>query len=289
MLIVRTHVALLRGINVGGHNRLAMSDLRGIVTALGFGDVATYIQSGNVVLSSSEADSTRLSVTLEQAIADRSDVRPSVVVLSRPQLRSVVADNPYPEETNPKCLHVVFHRERISPEAVDAVTAAERRARSKGSRDEAAVIGSSLYMRTPDGLGRSVLAAQLARPQGAPTTDVVSTMRNWATITKMMARRLTRKAQSAGRPLDIPSASRHEPSWKPRQGVRGRGGPMPPRGCQPSPTSWTRSAASRPAKSAPLRVSRCRPWRTAVAAICRSRRRGRGLRPDTRTRVASVP
>ncbi|WP_188805889.1 DUF1697 domain-containing protein [Citricoccus zhacaiensis] len=184
---MRTHVGLMRGINVGGHNRLAMSDLREIVTGLGFSDVVTYIQSGNVVFSCIETDCTQLSTQLEQAITDRSSVRTGVVVLSRPQLRSVVADNPYPQETNPKCLHVVFHRDQISRATAETVTAAVQRARGKGSRDDATVIGSSLYLRTPDGLGRSVLAAELSRPPAATATEVVNTMRNWATVTRLMA------------------------------------------------------------------------------------------------------
>ncbi|WP_313815654.1 DUF1697 domain-containing protein [Citricoccus sp.] len=184
---MRTHVGLLRGINVGGHNRLAMSDLREIVRGLGFSDVVTYIQSGNVVFSCDETEGTKLSTKLEQAIADRSDVRTGVVVLSRPHLRSVVADNPYPRETNPKFLHVVFHRDQISPDTAETVAAAVQRARDKGSRDDATVIGNFLYLHTPDGLGRSVLAAELSRPPAATATDVVNTMRNWATVTRLMA------------------------------------------------------------------------------------------------------
>ncbi|WMY79702.1 DUF1697 domain-containing protein [Citricoccus sp. I39-566] len=184
---MRTHVGLMRGINVGGHNRLAMSDLREIVAGLGFSDVVTYIQSGNVVFSSVETDGTTLSTKLEQAIADRSSVRTGVVVLSRPRLRSVVADNPYPGETNPKFLHVVFHRDQISPATAETVTAAVRRARDRGSHDEATVIGRSLYLRTPDGLGRSVLAAELSRPPAATAIEAVNTMRNWATATRLMA------------------------------------------------------------------------------------------------------
>lgn len=99
----------------------------------------------------------------------------------------MVADNPYPHETDPKRLHVVFHREPISPDAATAVAEAEQRARSRGSLDEATVVGRSLYLRTPEGLGRSVLADLLARPRRASTSAVVNTMRNWATVTVLMA------------------------------------------------------------------------------------------------------
>lgn len=65
-----THVALLRGINLGAHNRVAMADLRRVVTSLGHTDVATYIQSGNAVFTTQERDSLALAGALEAAIAD---------------------------------------------------------------------------------------------------------------------------------------------------------------------------------------------------------------------------
>ena len=96
-----THIALLRGINVGGRNRVAMAGLREVVTSLGHTDVATYIQSGNVVFTSKEADTRVLAAALERAVAEALGVRPRVVVLSRNELSQVIADNPYPDETNP--------------------------------------------------------------------------------------------------------------------------------------------------------------------------------------------
>ena len=105
---VPTHVALLRGINVGGRNRVAMTDLRAVVISLGHTDVATYIQSGNVVFSSGEPDTAAIAAALERAIAEGLAVAPRVVVLSREELSQVVADNPYPDETNPRYLHAAF-------------------------------------------------------------------------------------------------------------------------------------------------------------------------------------
>lgn len=186
-LDVPTHVALLRGINVGGRNRVAMADLREVVTSLGHADVATYIQSGNVVFTSPEADARVLAAALERAIAQRLSVRPRVVLLSRDELAQAVADNPYPDETNPKCLHAVFTSEEMGPDEVAAVADAAQRARDKGSRDEAQVVGRTLFLRTPDGIGRSELAAQLARPGGALATDASGTARNWATVGRLLA------------------------------------------------------------------------------------------------------
>jgi uncharacterized protein (DUF1697 family) len=177
------YVALLRGINVGGRNKVAMADLRQVAESLGHTEVATYIQSGNLVFTSTgDNASDALADALEREIARSLAVRPAVVVLSRADLAQVIADNPFPGETNPKALHAVFHREPITGETIAAVAGAEQKAQAKGSRDEAAVVGCTLFMRTPDGLGRSELAAQLARS----ITKTVGTARNWATVNRLL-------------------------------------------------------------------------------------------------------
>lgn len=176
-----THVGLLRGINVGGRNKVAMADLREVVTSLGYTEVATYIQSGNVVFTSQDTDTTALAAALEHGIAENLGVRPRVMVLPRLELAQVIADNPFPHESDPKCLHAVFKSEQFAPDEIRAVTDALQHARARGGRDEAHVVGRTLFLRTPDGLARSELAARLARP-GAGTTA-----RNWRTVTKLMA------------------------------------------------------------------------------------------------------
>ena len=176
------YAALLRGINVGGRNMVAMADLRQVAASLGHTDVATYIQSGNLVFTSPQTDTIKLADVLEREIAERLGVQPAVVVLSHSELAQVMADNPFPDETNPKCLHAVFRREEVSADGIAAIAAAQQRARARGSRDDVVVVGRTLFLRTPDGIGRSELAAQLAR-SGA---QVAGTARNWATVTRLM-------------------------------------------------------------------------------------------------------
>lgn len=177
-------MALLRGVNVGGRNKVAMSDLRDITGSLGHADVATYIQSGNVVFTSRQTDTARLADALEEAIAGRLGLRPAVVVLSRDQLAGVIAANPYPPDTDPRRLHAVFRRADMTPAQVAVVAEAQQRAAAKGSRDDATVVGATLYLSTPDGLGRSELAAQLARTDRKTPPG---TARNWATVTRLLA------------------------------------------------------------------------------------------------------
>ena len=177
------YVALLRGINLGGRNRVAMADLRQLTETLGHTEVATYINSGNVVFTSPDTDCGALADALEQAIARSLAVRPAVVVLSRADLAQVIADNPFPDEANPRCLHAVFRRLDLAPDAIAAVEEAQQRARAKGSRDEAVPVGRALFLHTPDELGRSELAAQLSRSG----VQADGTARNWATVTRLAA------------------------------------------------------------------------------------------------------
>jgi len=182
-----THVALLRGINLGGHKKVAMAELRELMTSLGHADVATYIQSGNVVFSTDQSDNTALAATLEEAVAATLGVTCRVVVLSRDELAQVSRDNPYPDEPNHRALHAVFLSAEPGPEVANRVATAQRTVAQKGSRDTAEVIGRTIYLHTPDGYGRSDLAAELVK-LGQKKTDTVSgTARNWATVSKLLA------------------------------------------------------------------------------------------------------
>jgi uncharacterized protein (DUF1697 family) len=182
-----THVALLRGINLGGHKKVAMAELRELMTSLGHADVATYIQSGNVVFSTDQSDNAALAAALEEAVAATLGVTSRVVVLSRDELAQVSRDNPYPDEPNHRAVHAIFLSAEPGPEVAERVAAAQQTVAQKGSRDTAQVIGRTIYLHTPDGYGRSDLAAELVK-LGQKKTDTVSgTARNWATVTKLLA------------------------------------------------------------------------------------------------------
>jgi uncharacterized protein (DUF1697 family) len=181
-----THIALLRGINVGGRNRVAMAHLREVVLGLGHTDVATYIQSGNVVFTSEQADTATIAAALERAIAEHLGVQPKVIVLTRAELAQVVADNPFPDEPNPRWVHAIFRNGPLPPDELAAV-ADQQRAQDQGSDDEARVVGNTLFLHTPGGLGRSELAAQLLRLGSSRTAETAGTARNWATVNKLLA------------------------------------------------------------------------------------------------------
>jgi uncharacterized protein (DUF1697 family) len=183
-----THIALLRGINLGGKNKVAMSELRALVAGLGHGDVSTYIQSGNVLFRAvpADADAAALGQAMTAAIAADLGVRAPVVVLSREELARVVADNPFPGEPDPRRVHAVLLSEPPGAELTAKLDAARAKAAERGAADEVRVIGRTLYLRTPDGFGRSDLAATIMRIVSSPAAGLTGTARNWATTVKLL-------------------------------------------------------------------------------------------------------
>ena len=166
-------VALLRGVNVGGRGSLPMADLRRVATDLGYADVATYIQSGNLVLRTSDSVS-KVTNDLASAIAGLG-VKPAVMVRSRSQLAKVVDANPFLRrgEDAASC-HVTF----METAASGALTPLEL---ARYAPEEVKAVGKELYLFLPGGMGRSKLAADLLRNKKA-----VGTTRNWRTITKLL-------------------------------------------------------------------------------------------------------
>ena len=182
-----THVALLRGINLGSVNRVAMPALRDVVSSLGHTEVATYLQSGNVVLTSDVADCRVLAGALEEAIATALGVRCPVVVRTRDQIAAVVEQNPFAEEPDGTRVHAVLLLDEPGPGAAAAVEAAQEKVRARGSADRATLVGLTVYLHTPNGLGRSELAAALTRPPTAGSAGPVGTARNWRTVSALHA------------------------------------------------------------------------------------------------------
>jgi uncharacterized protein (DUF1697 family) len=176
---VPTHVALLRGINLGAHKRVAMPALRALVESLGHTDVATYIASGNVVFAAGTAEP---GPDLEKAIAAELGVECRVVVLTCAELARAVAANPYPDEPDPKRVHAIFLTGVSGAKAEARLAQVRERLGEKVGRDEAQIVGRTLYLHTPDGFGRSELAKVLSRPGG----HAEGTARNWATVTKLL-------------------------------------------------------------------------------------------------------
>lgn len=182
-----THVALLRGINLGGKNKVAMSDLRALVAELGHADVSTYIQSGNVLFTAAEdADCAEVGRAITDAIAVRLGVTAPVVVVTREELGQIHAANPFPGEPDPRRVHAVVLSEPPWPDLEAKLAAARAKSAAAGGTDQVLAIGRTLYLHTPAGYGRSILAEALLRVVSSPKSGATGTARNWATMTKLL-------------------------------------------------------------------------------------------------------
>ena len=182
-----THVALLRGINLGGKNKVAMADLRTLVAGLGHTGVSTYIQSGNVLFTApDDADCAATAQVITEAIAATLGVTSPVVVVTREELAQIIADNPFPDEPDPRRVHAVVLSEPPWPELEVKLDAARAKSAKAGGTDKVIALGRTLYLHTPDGYGRSVLAEALLRVVSSPKSGATGTARNWATMTKLL-------------------------------------------------------------------------------------------------------
>jgi uncharacterized protein (DUF1697 family) len=167
-------VALLRGVNVGGKTTLPMAKLRDVAEGLGYDDVTTYIQSGNLLLRTSDP-AAKVATDLAKAIAGLGGVQPAVIVRTRAQLAKVVAANPFVERgAAPAHCHVVFGAKAAS----GALRGLDLDAYAP---EEAIAEGKDLYLLLPGGVGRSKLAGDLAKVKSA-----IGTMRSWRTVTKLL-------------------------------------------------------------------------------------------------------
>jgi uncharacterized protein (DUF1697 family) len=170
------YVALLRGVNVAGTNKVKMDELRRLFADLGHTEVGTYLQSGNVVFaaaSNGADDRAGLAADIEKAIADRMGLTVTVLLRTRPELEKVLAANPYLDrETDPAKLPVTFLAEAPDPERAAALSV------PAGETGVFTIIGREVYLHTPDGYGRTKLNnAFLERKLG-----VAATTRNWKSV-----------------------------------------------------------------------------------------------------------
>ena len=170
-----TLVALLRGINVGTAKRVAMADLKAAVESLGFGDVRTLLNSGNVVFTAAKAPAADPSARIGKAVLARTGVSARVLVRSARELSAVIAANPLAAACdNPSRLMVSFLADPKDKTKLAAL------ARADWGRERFALGPGAAYVWCPDGLLESKAQAALAKALG----DLVTT-RNWATVLKL--------------------------------------------------------------------------------------------------------
>jgi uncharacterized protein (DUF1697 family) len=170
------YIVLLRGINVGGHNKLPMSDLRSLLTDNGYKAVSTYIQSGNILLSS-DKDSKTINTHICGLLKNTYDYNIPVITISVTALQQCFNDNPFLNtETDIKFLHVTFLDNTPKKESVENFNV------NLYNNDRFQIVGQFVYLHTPDGFAKT----KFSNTQFEKQLNTTATTRNWRTVTKLI-------------------------------------------------------------------------------------------------------
>ena len=172
-----TRIALLRAINVAGHQKIAMADLRALFEDLGYGDVQSLLQTGNVIFSGKSSSTAALERHLEAESEKRLGLGTDFFVRSVKQWSQVIADNPFPAEAERAPSHLLVQFLKKTPVAggVEALRTAIR------GPEIVRLVGKQLYVVFPDGIGDSKLTTKIVERN----LGVVGTGRNWNTVMKI--------------------------------------------------------------------------------------------------------
>jgi uncharacterized protein (DUF1697 family) len=173
-----TYIGLLRGINVGGANLVAMSDLREMIAGLGFSEVKTLLQSGNVVFRGAAKAPAKVEAQLEAALQKRLGRTIDFHVRTAAEWRAIVEANPFPAEARKDPAHLLVSCFK-APVVAANVKALEE---AIPGREVLRADGRHLYMFFPDGIGNSKAAALIDK-----TLQARGTARNWNTALKLAA------------------------------------------------------------------------------------------------------
>jgi uncharacterized protein (DUF1697 family) len=170
------HVALLRGVNVGGKNKLPMKDLAAIFVEAGCRDVRTFIQSGNVVFDAAPSVSSKVAKVVAVRIEERFGFRTPVVLRSAKELEAVLHGNPFLREgADENTLHVLFLDDKPNAARLGELDA------DRSPPDRFLARGREIYLRLPNGVART----KLTNAYFDAKLSTVTTLRNWRTVGKL--------------------------------------------------------------------------------------------------------
>ena len=173
------HIALLRAVNLPGHNKIGMADLKALLIGLGFTDAQTLLQSGNIVFTGGTKTTTSLEQTLERAAAKQLGLETDFIVRTAKEWQAIVDANPFPREAkdDPSHLLAVITRDEVSPASATALQ------KAIVGRELVRAKGRCLYIVYPDGIGRSKLTSTIFEKH----IKTRGTARNWNTVLKLLA------------------------------------------------------------------------------------------------------
>ncbi len=174
---METYIALLRGINVSGQNKIRMADLRSCLTELGCRDVQTYIQSGNAIFRHEKMERGAMGKKIEQKILEKYGFHVSAIVMTPSGLESVISGNPYRDnpDKNPDCLYVTFLSAPPGPASIVKLESIE------SGPEEFSMDGRTIYLFLPHGYGRAKMNNVFLENK----LNLRATTRNWKTVNKL--------------------------------------------------------------------------------------------------------
>lgn len=173
-----THLALLRGINVSGHNMIKMDVLKSLLENMGFQNVRTYIQSGNVFIDSEEEHGASVGFAIKQELFKQLGLEVPIVVVSKQDIEQCFSANPYlkEKEVDEKKLYVAFLSKEFQPSAINELKI------SQFKPDEASIDKNRIFIKYAIGAGKTRLDQKYIEKK----LNVIATIRNWNTVSKLL-------------------------------------------------------------------------------------------------------
>ncbi|MDD3004125.1 DUF1697 domain-containing protein [Flavobacterium sp.] len=173
-----THLALLRGINVSGHNMIKMEALKSTLEAIGFKNVVTYIQSGNVFVDTEEENAPKVGFLIKQEIFKVFGHEVPVVVVNKMDLENCFKNNPFLKDADVdlKKLYVAFLSNTLKSESINDLKI------SQFKPDEAAIDGNKIFIKYAVGAGKTRLDQKYIEKK----LNLTATIRNWNTVTQLL-------------------------------------------------------------------------------------------------------
>lgn len=172
-----TCISLFRGINVGGHNKIRMDDLKKVHEDLGLQDVVLYIQSGNVVFKSNSTDTAKISAQIKESVEKTFGFSVEVMVRTADELQAIIAKNPFADQQDKELKWIVVFFLATRP----SNSAQEDLLKTYTGPEEIFVRNNEVYIYYPDGIGRSKLTNTLLEKK----LKTAGTARNWNTVLQL--------------------------------------------------------------------------------------------------------
>ncbi|HVA99106.1 MAG TPA: DUF1697 domain-containing protein [Bacteroidia bacterium] len=175
---MQTYISILRGINVGGHRKILMADLKKMYEKLNLKEIVTYIQSGNVIFKTDKKNSDEIAKAIEKIIFETCQFQVPVIIRTIPEIKKIISENPFLKEKNTEIekLHVTFLSEIPDKSNAEAILKYDY------SPDKFSLNKKEVYVFCNNGYGNT----KLSNPFFENKLKVGATTRNWKTLTKLL-------------------------------------------------------------------------------------------------------